>query len=86
MIRNLDPESKKLVHCELQPFRNAGDSPECWYSDFKESAGNEIMNTELSAGIVFEQHSLGIVLSYCLLIIVTLPWPVPKWTIKASLN
>ncbi|CAB4007052.1 Tyrosine- kinase transmembrane receptor ROR2, partial [Paramuricea clavata] len=25
------PDSKKLYQCELQPYRNAGDSPECWY-------------------------------------------------------
>ncbi|XP_028408139.1 uncharacterized protein LOC114530726 [Dendronephthya gigantea] len=25
------PEMAKLVSCELQPYRNAGDSPECWY-------------------------------------------------------
>jgi hypothetical protein len=24
------PEEKKLYRCELQPTRNAGDSPECW--------------------------------------------------------
>ena len=57
MIRNSDPESKKPVCCELQPYRNVGDSPECWYSDLKESTGNGIMNSKLSACIVFEQHS-----------------------------
>jgi hypothetical protein len=25
------PESKKKFRCELQPYRNAGDSPECYY-------------------------------------------------------
>ena len=25
------PKMARLVTCELQPFRNAGDSPECWY-------------------------------------------------------
>jgi hypothetical protein len=28
------PEKKKeleLLRCEIQPYRNAGDSPECWY-------------------------------------------------------
>ena len=57
VFKHPDPESKKLLHCELQPYRNAGDSPECWYSDFKESTGNEIMKSVLSACIVFEQHS-----------------------------
>ena len=26
-----DPEKKKKFRCELQPYRNAGDSPECYY-------------------------------------------------------
>ena len=25
------PEKKKKYECKLQPYRNAGDSPECWY-------------------------------------------------------
>ncbi|CAB4004727.1 angiopoietin-1 receptor-like [Paramuricea clavata] len=25
------PEKKKLFNCDLQPYRNAGHSPECWY-------------------------------------------------------
>ena len=25
------PETKKKYHCEIQPYRNAGDSPECSY-------------------------------------------------------
>ena len=45
-IRYSDPESKKLVHCKLQPYRNAGDSPECWYSDLEDSAG-DIRNDEM---------------------------------------
>ena len=24
-------EKNKQAHCELQPYRNSGDSPECWY-------------------------------------------------------
>ena len=39
VIGNTDPESKKLVNCEL-PHRNAGDSPECWYHDPESSTGN----------------------------------------------
>ena len=35
-----DSELEKFVHCKIQPFRNAGDSPECWYSDLEDSAGN----------------------------------------------
>ena len=37
-----DPETKKLLHCQLMSYRNAGDSPECWYSDFESSAGNKM--------------------------------------------
>ena len=33
-------ERESLIRCKILPYRNAGDSPECWYSDFKESAGN----------------------------------------------
>jgi hypothetical protein len=43
------PETKKLLRCELQPTRNAGDSPECWY--FKvlaNSAGNVIIKLSFS--------------------------------------
>ncbi|XP_028409307.1 SCO-spondin-like [Dendronephthya gigantea] len=29
--------TKKLVRCELQPFRNAGDTPECWYHQLTNS-------------------------------------------------
>ncbi|XP_028414636.1 plasminogen-like [Dendronephthya gigantea] len=32
-----DQQSKKRVLCELQPYRNAGESPECWYSDLENS-------------------------------------------------
>ena len=39
VIGNTDPESKKLVNCELL-HRNAGDSPECWYHDPESSTGN----------------------------------------------
>ena len=35
-----EPESKKRVRCKLLPYRNAGDSPECWYSDLENSTGN----------------------------------------------
>ncbi|XP_028399006.1 uncharacterized protein LOC114522508 isoform X2 [Dendronephthya gigantea] len=35
---NPQPEWKKLVYCKLQPYRNAGDSPECWYADLEDSA------------------------------------------------
>ena len=35
------PKMAKLVNCELQPYRNAGDSPECWYyNEFSNSTGN----------------------------------------------
>ncbi|CAB4014749.1 coadhesin-like isoform X2, partial [Paramuricea clavata] len=30
-IRHPKAEETKLLRCELQPTRNAGDSPECWY-------------------------------------------------------
>ena len=31
---------KEFFQCELQPYRNAGDSPECWYNDCTKSTGN----------------------------------------------
>ena len=35
------PEKKKLFNCELQPYRNAGHSPECWYfNGFANYIGN----------------------------------------------
>ena len=35
------PEETRLLRCELQPTRNAGDSPECWYfSGDTKSTGN----------------------------------------------
>jgi hypothetical protein len=38
------PEKAKLYSCELQPYRNAGDSPECWYYNGPtNSTGNIIM-------------------------------------------
>jgi hypothetical protein len=38
------PWEKKLYRWELQPYRNAGDSPECWYfNGLANSAGNIIM-------------------------------------------
>jgi hypothetical protein len=40
------PEAKKLLFGELQPTRNAGDSPECWYfNGLANSAGNIIINS-----------------------------------------
>jgi hypothetical protein len=37
------PDSKKLYQCELQPYRNAGNSPECWYfNGLANSTGNII--------------------------------------------
>ena len=40
------PEAKKLLLGELQPTRNAGDSPECWYfNGVANSAGNIIINS-----------------------------------------
>jgi hypothetical protein len=40
------PEAKKLLRGELQPTRNAGDSPECWYfNGLANSAGNVIVNS-----------------------------------------
>ena len=39
------PEEEKLLRCELQPTRNAGDSPECWYfNGLANSTGNVIVN------------------------------------------
>ncbi|XP_028418128.1 A disintegrin and metalloproteinase with thrombospondin motifs adt-1-like [Dendronephthya gigantea] len=35
--RRRDEKTKKFVKCELQPYRNSGDSPECWYYDFVNS-------------------------------------------------
>ncbi|XP_028416142.1 plasminogen-like, partial [Dendronephthya gigantea] len=29
------PERKKFILGDLQPVRNAGDSPECWYTEFR---------------------------------------------------
>ena len=37
---NPEPESKKFIHRELQPYRNAGDSPKCWYSDLENFTGD----------------------------------------------
>ena len=34
-----DPKIEKSVRCKIQPYRNAGDSPECWYSDLEDFAG-----------------------------------------------
>ena len=40
------PHKKKLVRCELQPTRNAGDSPECWYfNGLANAAGNIIISS-----------------------------------------
>ena len=40
------PEEEKLLRCELQPTRNAGDSPECWYfNGLANSTGNVIINS-----------------------------------------
>ena len=40
------PGTKKLYRCELQPTRNAGDSPECWYfNGLANSTGNVIINS-----------------------------------------
>ena len=36
---NPDPERENFIRCKIQPFRNAGDSPECWYSDLEDSTG-----------------------------------------------
>ncbi|XP_028397248.1 uncharacterized protein LOC114521061 [Dendronephthya gigantea] len=36
-IKNLTAMSKQFIFGELQPYRNAGDSPECWYRDFENS-------------------------------------------------
>ena len=42
-LRFKDPLHKKFVKCQLQPYRNAGDSPECWYYDIKENLkGNNL--------------------------------------------
>jgi hypothetical protein len=40
------PEVKKVLRGELQPTRNAGDSPECWYfNGLANSAGNITINS-----------------------------------------
>lgn len=41
--------AKKLFHCEQDPYtyRNAGDTPECWYEDFTNLTGN--MHTTIEA-------------------------------------
>ena len=41
VAKNPELRLKKLFRCELQPYRNAGDSPECWYDDFTNSTGNK---------------------------------------------
>ncbi|XP_028399013.1 uncharacterized protein LOC114522511 [Dendronephthya gigantea] len=37
-IKYSNTKTRKLVQCKLQPYRNAGDSPECWYADLEDSA------------------------------------------------
>jgi hypothetical protein len=35
------PEERKFLLCELQPYRNAGDSPECrYFNGLANSTGN----------------------------------------------
>ena len=42
-----NPDVKKFVSCELQPYRNAGDSPECWYStELANFTGNILTDQE----------------------------------------
>ncbi|XP_028399009.1 uncharacterized protein LOC114522509 isoform X2 [Dendronephthya gigantea] len=36
-----EPGMEKLLYCKLQPYRNAGDSPECWYIDLEDSPDPE---------------------------------------------
>jgi hypothetical protein len=39
------PEKKKeleLLRCEIQPYRNAGDSPECWYFNGDANSTGEV--------------------------------------------
>ena len=40
VIINPGLKSKKFIYCTELPYRNAGDSPECWYNDPKISTGN----------------------------------------------
>ena len=34
-------KAKNRLHCHSQPYRNAGDSPECWYGDLLNSTGTD---------------------------------------------
>ena len=38
------PKRKKEYRCELQPYRNAGDSPECYYYSLLTNSTGETMN------------------------------------------
>ena len=40
-----NPNKRKFISCELQAYRNAGDSPECWYStELANFTGNITIN------------------------------------------
>ena len=41
-------EKNKRAHCELQPYRNAGDSPECWYYNRDANITGNINNRQLA--------------------------------------
>ena len=43
-----DIERNKRAHCELQPYRNAGDSPECWYYNRHANITGNINNRQLA--------------------------------------
>ena len=42
-----DIHINKEVHCELQPHRNAGDSPECWYFNRHTNTAGNINNDKI---------------------------------------
>ena len=42
------PDARKFLFCELQPYRNAGDSPECWYfTELANFTGNMLTDLEI---------------------------------------
>ena len=39
-----DPDKKKEYSCQLQPYRNAGDSPECYYYSLRTNSTGKTRN------------------------------------------
>ena len=67
ILQHRVPEARKRVHCELQPYRNAGVSPECWYSDLEKSKSSPAQEWTTNAGrnrlqnIAWHRHKYDLV-------------------------